>query len=35
MDYITQSPIHCSYGDLNCVLNWTNFPKNKTPRIYF
>ena len=26
MDYISQSPIHCSKGNLKCVLKGTKFP---------
>ena len=26
MDYISQSPIRCSKGNIKCVLNYTKFP---------
>ena len=29
MDYISQSPIHCSKGNLKCVLKCTKFPEKK------
>ena len=27
MNYISQSPIHCSKGNLKCVLKCTDFPE--------
>ena len=29
MDYISQSPIHCSKGNLKCVLKCIKFPEKK------
>ena len=29
MNYISQSPIHCSNGNLECVINCTNFHEKK------
>ena len=29
MNYISQSPIHCSKGNIKCVLNCTKFPEKK------
>ena len=29
MNYISQSPIHCSNGNLKCVINCTDFPEKK------
>ena len=29
MEYISQSPIHCSKVNIKCVLNCTNLPEKK------
>ena len=34
MNYISQSSIHCSKGNLKCVLNCTHFPEKKSQWIY-
>ena len=30
MNYISQSPTHCSKGNLQCVLRCTKFPDKQT-----
>ena len=35
MDYISQSPTHCSKGNLQCVLQCTKFPDNQNNGLIF